>query len=82
MKYTNQKLQEFEEYIKFRKVAIIGLGVSNLPLIDYLYEKRAKVTVFDDREEKSISNEIMDKIKSYQFKYVLGKKQFRKIKQF
>ena len=39
MKYTNQKLQEFEEYIKFRKVAIIGLGVSNLPLIDYLYEK-------------------------------------------
>ena len=82
MKYTNQKLQEFEEYIKFRKVAIIGLGVSNLPLIDYLYEKRAKVTVFDDREEKSISKEIMDKIKSYQFKYVLGKNNLEKLSNF
>ena len=40
MEYENQKLKEFEEYIKFRKIAVIGLGVSNLPLIDYLYEKR------------------------------------------
>ena len=37
--YKNEKLDEFNEYIKFRKIAIIGLGVSNLPLLDYLYQK-------------------------------------------
>ena len=34
MKFENKKLQEFNEYIKFRKVAVIGLGVSNIPLLD------------------------------------------------
>ena len=28
MEFINEKLEEFNEYIKFRKVAIIGLGVS------------------------------------------------------
>ena len=39
--FKNKKLEEFEEYIRFRKVAIIGLGVSNLPLLDYMYQKKA-----------------------------------------
>ena len=46
MSFFNTKLEEFNKYIKGKKVAIIGLGVSNLPLIDYLYEKEAKVTIF------------------------------------
>ena len=48
MEYENRKLKEFEDFIRFRKIAIIGLGVSNIPLIDYMHEKKAKVTVFDD----------------------------------
>ena len=47
LSYYNKKLEEFNDYIRNRKVAIIGLGVSNLPLLDYLYEKKANVTVFD-----------------------------------
>ena len=50
MSFENKKLEEFNNYIRYRKVAIIGLGVSNIPLIDYMYEKKAKVTVFDERE--------------------------------
>jgi UDP-N-acetylmuramoylalanine--D-glutamate ligase len=49
MNYENEKLNEFNDYIRFRKVAVIGLGVSNLPLLDYLHEKKANVTVFDNR---------------------------------
>ena len=45
----NKKLDEFNDYIKYRKIAVIGLGVSNIPLLDYLHEKKAKVTVFDQR---------------------------------
>ena len=49
MSFVNKKLEEFNEYIRFRKVAVIGLGVSNMPLLEYLYEKKAQVTVFDER---------------------------------
>ena len=62
MNYINEKLQEFEDYIYQKKVAIIGLGVSNIPLIDYLYEKKSKVTVFDDRTIDEIPKEIADKL--------------------
>ena len=52
MSYENKKLEEFNEYIRFRKVAVIGLGVSNLPLLEYLHNKKAQVTVFDERTEE------------------------------
>lgn len=82
MEYKNKKLQEFEEYIRYRKVAIIGLGVSNLPLIDYMYEKKARVTVFDDREKEKIPQEIRDKIITYQFDFSFGKNNLEKLKKF
>ena len=71
MDFKNSKLEEFNEYIRFRKVALIGLGVSNLPLLDYLYEKKANVTVFDDREIEKIPKDMMDKITNYQFQFSL-----------
>lgn len=73
MDFVNEKLQEFNEYIKYRKVAIIGLGVSNLPLLDYMYEKKAKVTVFDERTIEEIPKNVMDKITSYNFEFSFGK---------
>ncbi len=82
MNFKNEKLEQFNDYIKFRKVAIIGLGVSNLPLLDYMYEKKAKVTIFDDREEDSISKEIMDKIKSYNFEFFFGENSLSNLKNF
>ena len=82
MEFENKRLQEFEDYIRFRKVAIIGLGVSNIPLLDYMYENQARVTVFDDREIDSIPKEIMDKITSYGFDFSLGKDSLKKLKNF
>ena len=70
MEFKNQKLENFEKNLKNQKVAVIGLGVSNIPLIDYLYNKNANVTVFDDRE--NIAEEIMEKISKYKFQYYLG----------
>ena len=73
MKFENKKLKEFENYIKFRKVAIIGLGVSNLPLIDYFYNKRSKVTVFDSRNIEQIPIDIINKAKNYNMQIFTGK---------
>ena len=82
MEYENKKLKEFEDFIRFRKIAIIGLGVSNIPLIDYMHEKKAKVTVFDDREFEKISEEITKKIENYKFEYSFGKDNLKKLKNF
>ena len=69
---VNERLEKFENNIKSKKVAIIGLGVSNIPLIDYLYKLGAIVTIFDNRKEKELSEEITSKIKNYNFKYIGG----------
>lgn len=82
MEYKNEKLEEFNNYIRFRKIAIIGLGVSNIPLIDYMHEKKATVTVFDDREEKDINPQIIKKIKEYKFNYYFGKDNLKHLDNF
>lgn len=82
MEFQNKKLEEFNKNLFNKKVAIIGLGVSNIPLIDYMYGKKAKVTVFDDREEDKIPKEIMDKIKEYKFEFSFGKDNLSKLKNF
>lgn len=79
MEYVNDKLEEFNKYLNHRKVAIIGLGVSNLPLLDYLYEKNAKVTVFDDKDIDQIPKDILDKITKYTFKFSFGKNSLSKL---
>lgn len=65
MDYINEKLNEFNKYLTGRKVAVIGLGVSNLPLIDYLYELKAQVTVFDITDIKDLNRNIVRKITNY-----------------
>lgn len=82
MNFENKKLNEFNEYIRFRKVAVIGLGVSNIPLLDYLFEKKAYVTIFDERNIDEISTDIIDKINSYDFKFLFGKDCLEKLKGF
>ena len=73
MEYNNEKLEEFNKYINRKKVAIIGMGVSNLPLLDYFYEKEAKVTVFDNKEKEEIDSNIIAKLNRYGFNYSFGK---------
>ncbi len=82
MEYENKKLEEFEKYINQKKVAIIGTGISNSPLIDYFYEKRSIVTVFDRREENKIDKDLMDKIKKYKMKTSFGENYLSKLENF
>ena len=82
MAYENKKLEEFNEYIRFRKVAVIGLGVSNIPLLDYLYEKKARVTVFDNKTIDDIPKEILDKITTYGFEFSFGANSLENLKGF
>ena len=82
MSYVNERLEEFENYIYQRKVAIIGLGVSNIPLIDYLYDKKARVTVFDDRTIEEMPKEILDKLTAYSIPFFFGKDNLKNLNGF
>lgn len=82
MNFENEKLKEFNEYIKYRKIAVIGLGVSNLPLLDYLYEKKAQVTIFDERTADEIPIDTIKKIEQYKFEKSFGKNCLEKLNGF
>ena len=73
MSYKNEKLEEFNRYLRNRKVAIIGLGVSNIPLLDYMNDKEARVTVFDERTIDNIPIEALEKIRRYEINSYFGK---------
>lgn len=44
----NKKLEEFNKNLIGKKIAIIGLGVSNIPLLDYFKEIDCKVSIFNE----------------------------------
>lgn len=82
MGFTNQKLEEFNHYVQNKRVAIIGLGVSNVPLLKYFYDLKAQVTVFDNRTIEEIPKDIMDKITQYNFEFSFGKDSLTKLNNF
>lgn len=78
----NTNLEEFEKYARGKKVAIIGIGVSNLPLLEYFYDLNARVTIFDSKESNQISVEAMQKIEKYGFEFIGGKDSLSRLKGF
>ena len=47
---------EFKQFIKDKKVAVVGIGVSNIPLINFLLELGAKVTAFDKKTKEQLGD--------------------------
>ncbi len=72
MQYINKELIELNSYLKNRKVAIIGLGISNIPLVDYMHMVGAKVTVFDSRIIEDIPKNVIKKITDYAMEFSFG----------
>lgn len=47
---------EFKAFIKNKKTAVVGIGVSNIPLINFLLELGAKVTAFDKKSMEDLGD--------------------------
>ena len=62
---------EFKEFIKNKKVAVVGIGVSNIPLIKVLVKLGAVVSAFDIKDEKALGD-IADEFKELGVKLILG----------
>ena len=71
----NYKLDEFKKYINGRKAAVIGIGISNTPLIKWLVSLGCDVTACDKlTEEDPVLRKNIDMLKeiSPDIKWSLG----------
>ncbi len=67
----NENLLNFEKDMKDKRVTVIGIGVSNLPLIKYLCELGADVTACDKRTKEKLGK-TADELLSLGVKLNLG----------
>lgn len=59
--YSNPKLAEYKAFLKGKTASVIGVGISNIPLIDFLLENGVTVTARDKKDrEKLIANPRLD----------------------
>lgn len=70
----NQKYQKFINELQTKKIAIIGAGVSNLPLIEILHKASCDITVFDKKELIDMKEETAKYLQENQIKTSLGEK--------
>lgn len=72
-------ITEYNKKLISSKIAIIGLGVSNIPLLDYLYNLSCDVTVFNT---KKLDNNLIAKLDNYNIKYYIGENALEHLKGF
>ncbi len=65
------KIDTFKQSIKNKKITVLGIGVSNLPLIEFLAKNGACVTACDKRSAEELISE-MERLSTYDISYSLG----------
>ena len=76
-----REFKEFKSFINGKNVAVVGIGVSNIPLINFLVRLGAEVTAFDMKEENELGK-IASEFKSKGVKLELGKGYLEKLTGF
>ena len=66
-----QKLELFKQSLQNKKVTVLGIGVSNLPLIRFLAENGAVITACDKQSKENLSEQL-EALRSYDITYRLG----------
>jgi len=77
----NTELANFKKRIKGKKVAVLGIGISNTPLIEFLSKLGADITAFD-RSDPGKLKENIEKLAGLDVKYCLGENYLENLKGF
>ena len=80
MKFENRKLEDFNNNLSGKRIAIIGIGVSNIPLLDYFHQFDVEISIFDKKDEKELNKEIISKINKYKINYFGGENNLENLK--
>lgn len=73
--------KEFKNYINGKKVGVLGIGVSNQPLIQFLVQLGAEVTAFDKKTESELG-EVIENLRSKGVKFELGENYLNRLEGF
>lgn len=77
----NSKLEQFKHGIKDKKVAVLGIGISNIPLIKYLVNLGVDVTAFDKNTSENLKDAYTE-LQGLPVKYSLGNEYLSRLKGF
>ncbi len=67
----NAKLQEFKNDIRSKKIAVLGIGVSNISLITFLSKCDVSITAFDKQTKDKLAP-LIQKFDNINIRYCLG----------
>lgn len=67
----SEDFNKFKEFIGGKKVAVVGIGVSNRPLINFLVKLGAQVTAFDKKTKEELGD-VVENFESKGVKLELG----------
>lgn len=68
----NPNYEMFKSMIMGKKIAVLGLGISNIPAIKFLSERGARIIGCDKKEAKKFDENILNTIKEYSNEIHLG----------
>ena len=71
METLTDKIKAFHEAIKGKRITVIGIGISNRPLIRYLAEHSAQVTACDRKTEEQLAD-VMQELSPLGVTFSLG----------
>ncbi|MCX8132139.1 MAG: UDP-N-acetylmuramoyl-L-alanine--D-glutamate ligase [Clostridia bacterium] len=74
-------ISKFRKMMKDKKVAVLGIGISNTPLIKYLYSMGADITAFDKSDKEKLE-QVLSSFKGLDIKYSLGEDYLKNLKGF
>lgn len=82
MEQYNEKLEKFNRFCYGKKIAIIGLGVSNIPLLEYFFELNCRISVFDNRNISDLPVDLQQQIRKYHVVYFGGENNLENLKDY
>ena len=77
-----KNFNEFKNELKTKKIAILGAGISNIPLIKYLKNLNCNITLFDNKELSCLNEDIQTLISKKEINAFLGTNAFENLKNF
>lgn len=83
MSYHNEKLSQYKDFLKGKTASVIGVGISNIPLIEFLVKNDVKVTARDVKsfDDLSAINPKVVELKNQGVNFVLGEDYLSDIKE-
>ncbi|MBQ8636726.1 MAG: UDP-N-acetylmuramoyl-L-alanine--D-glutamate ligase [Clostridia bacterium] len=67
----NEKLIQFSDKIRGQKIAVIGIGISNVPLIKFLIKYGAEISAYDKKDKEQLG-EVYTELSKLGVKFNLG----------